>query len=155
MTQNISSKTMYEIINKTLSECFSYKGLEINKDMEAFASRHWEFAKNTPQLSFLDEEIPTTREVREASDFCELLDVYRQSIDPYLDENPVLSESRVRSLLKGIEKYRPIISEKNQTTYKILEKNLKRDLPEYKNELIIEELNEDALYIVKQKKIAF
>ena len=121
------------------------------QDMEAFASRHWEFAKNTPQLSFLDEEIPTTREVREASDFCELLDVYRQSIDPYLDENPVLSESRVRLLLKGIEKYRPIISEKNQTTYKILEKNLKRDLPEYKNELIIEELNEDALYIVKSK----
>lgn len=154
MVQNISSKQMYDLISEAVSESFNFKDMDVSTKIKSFSDKHWEYAKNSPQLSFLDEEIPTVKEVRQAVLFCELLDEYRQSVDVYVDEPKQLSEHTRRKILQGLEEYSPHILEEHQATFNVLVKNLKRELPEYQGELALDELNEEAVRIVKYKKEA-
>jgi hypothetical protein len=128
--------------------------MDVSVNIKAFSKKHWEYVKTSPQLSFLDEEIPTSKEVHEAIDFCELLDEYRRSVDVYVDEPEQLSESKQREILQGLDKYRPYILEEHKSTFNVLVKNLKRDLPEYRGEILLEELNEDAVNVYKRKQEA-
>ena len=154
MTKNISSKQMYFLISKAVSESHNFKDMDVSVGIKAFSKKHWEYVKTSPQLSFLDEEIPTSKEVHEAIDFCELLDEYRRSVDVYVDEPEQLSESKQREILQGLDKYRPYILEEHKSTFNVLVKNLKRDLPEYRGEILLEELNEDAVNVYKRKQEA-
>jgi hypothetical protein len=123
MTENISSKQMYTLISEAISESYNFKDMDVSVNIKAFSKKHWEYVKTSPQLSFLDEEIPTSKEVHEAIDFCELLDEYRRSVDVYVDEPEQLSESKQREILQGLDKYRPYILEEHKSTFNVLVKN--------------------------------
>ncbi|MBE6463354.1 MAG: hypothetical protein E7005_06340 [Alphaproteobacteria bacterium] len=154
MTENISSKQMYTLISEAISESHNFKDMDVSVNIKAFSKKHWEYVKTSPQLSFLDEEIPSAREVREAVDFCELLDEYRRSVDVYAKEPEEIRASSCRDILKGLDKYRPYILEEHQSTFRVLEKNIKRRFPEYQGEILLRELNEEASLVCYLKKEA-
>ena len=51
-----------------------------------------------------------------------------------------------------LQEYRPYISKENQEDAKILERCVKRSLPQYREEVYIEEYNQQALALIKETK---
>ena len=152
MQQDISSKKMYKLINEALAECYNYRDYEVNREIKQFQKQHWEQIKKDPQLDIFADEIPTKQEVCSAVFFCDLLDEYRKSVDVYVDSPEPLTEYSNRKLLECIEYYRPYITEDNLRILNVLEKSVKRALPEHKQQVVLEEYSNEAKEIAQYKK---
>lgn len=152
MQQDISSKQMYKLVNEALSECYNFRDYEVNQNIKRFQKQHWEQIKKDPQLNIFADEIPTKQEVCSAVFFCDLLDEYRKSVDVYVDFPEPLTEYSKRKLLECVEYYRPYITEDNKSILNVLEKSVKKSLPEYKREIALEEYSNEAKNIAKYRK---
>jgi hypothetical protein len=81
-----------------------------------------------------------------------LLDDYRISVDVFNENDVNLGTDFYRQLYKGIEHYRPHINKENQTILKLLERSIRKKIPEFKNDELLAEYNERAIEILKLKK---
>ena len=139
MAENISTKEMYRIINRAISQCYNQSDICVSEEMEKFNSKHWDLVNNNHQTDIFADPIPTTKEAREAFVFCQYLDEHRQSADAYNDEAPEVSDYTYRCIYKGLEKYRPYITDEAKHCFNALEKYIRGRLPEFK---LIERTNE-------------
>lgn len=152
MSKKVSTEEMYRLINKAVSLCYNHSNTDVSSDMIAFKERYdTTFSKET-QLDLFSGDIPSKKEVEKATDFCKLLDEYRISVDPYNDDNEELSLISYKLILDGINKYRPYITGEAKETLAILETNVKRHLPSYRQQLLIEEYIERATNIAQFRK---
>jgi len=152
MNADISYNQMYHLINEALSACYNDKNIAVNKSIRHFQQQHWQAAKSNRQLNVFEASIPTVKEVYQATDFCDLLDDYRISVDVFNEHEVNLGVDFYRQLYQGIERYKPHITKENQTTLKSLERSVRKKLPEFKTIELLAEYNERALEVLKLKK---
>ena len=152
MDNDISYNRMYYLINEAISECYNDKNISVNRSMHKFQQQHWQVAKSNRQLNVFEDPIPSTKEVHQAVDFCDLLDDYRISVDVFNEHEVNLGTDFYRQLYQGIERYRPHVSKENQTTLKLLERSVRKKIPEFKTTELLAEYNERALEVLKLKK---
>lgn len=152
MSQDISTKEMYNIINYAISKSYNHAGDSVCEDMEAFSKKHWELITHNHQTDAFAEPIPTTKEVRDALKFCRDLDEHRQSCDVYNENATEPSDITYRSIYKGLERYRPYITEEAKHCFTALEKYIRGRLPEFRLEEHMKEYNSRATGIFQAKK---
>ena len=152
MEQDISAKQMYNIINRAVANCYNCKDEPVNEEIKKFQQIHWQKIQKDPQLNIFQEELPSLKEVREASCFCDLLDDFRKSIDPYNDNQEELPEKSYRKIYEYINYYRPHIEQQNNVNLDLLEKSAKRHLSEHRENMLLEEYNKEAQDIVNLRK---
>ncbi len=152
MSTDISYNQMYRLINEALSVCYNDKNIAVNKSMHQFQQQHWQAAKSNRQLNVFESSVPTVKEVYQATDFCDLLDDYRISVDVFNEHDVNLGTDFYRQLYQGIERYKPHITKENQVILKSLERSVRKKLPEFKTIELLAEYNERALEVLKLKK---
>ena len=152
MSKEVSTEEMYRLINEAVSLCYNHRDIDVSSDMIAFKARYdTTFSKET-QLELFSGDIPSKKEVEKATDFCKLLDEYRIAVDPYNDNDEELSQISYKMILDGINRYRPYITGEAKETLAILETNVKRHLPFYKQHLLIEEYIGRATNVAQLRK---
>ena len=152
MSDDISLQEMYRLLNEAVSQCYNHKDNAVNRDMQSFQKRYQKMLKTNPQLTIFDNPIPSAREVRQAAEFCDLLDDYRISVDVFNKDEVYLGQDFYRQLYNGIEQYRPHIFPENKAIFNALDCNVRRKLPEFKYEFILSDYNERALEVCRLKK---
>ncbi len=150
MSEKISHKELYRIINRAISMCANHQDIAINTEAAAFQNRYSYFRSQNLQLNIF-EDVVASAEVRQAVGFCDTLEKYRQCTDVYAAEEKVLSEEEYRFLLKGINYYRPHIVSENMPMLRALETNFRRRLPEYQHQILLSEYTGEACRIHDMK----
>ncbi len=147
MANDISQMELYRIINRAVARCSNHENAPVNTEIAIFHERYVFRRKSNHQLNIFENSVPHSREIEQAAGFCDDLEAYRLSTDTYAKENEPLSEAGYRRLYAGIERYRPYISAENNEALHALEINVKRHLPEFKNQLLLDEYNQKAARI--------
>ncbi len=152
MRKEISYEKMYSAINDAIAKCYNVKNISAKERMLEYVEKYNNFFRSGEKLDLFDEWLPTEMEVKKAQKFCSLLNKYRLSIDIYNEKSYPLQTNEYQYMYDCLQEYRPHISQENQETAKILEKCIKRNLPQYREEVIIDEYNQQALILIKQTK---
>ena len=147
MGENISHAELFRIINRAVAGCANHKNIPVNTEISIFRERYVYRLEQNRQLDIFEETLPQNKELTDAVDFCDNLEAYRQATDIDANENDELEEWQCRRIYKGIERYRRHISPENLAMLNILEYNIKRRLPEYRELLLLEEYNREACRI--------
>ncbi len=152
MSKTINTKEMYRIIDYAISKCYNHHDENVSEHMEIFSDMHWDLIVNSHQTDIFAEPIPSTKEVREALCFCQALDEHRQYVDAYNDDATEPSDDTYRTIYKGLNRYRPYISERSEHCFDALEKCIRRKLPEFRLEERMNDYNSRATSIFQAKK---
>ena len=147
MGENISHAELFRIINRAVAGCANHKNIPVNTEISIFRERYAYRLGQNRQLDIFEATLPQNKELADAVDFCDNLEAYRQATDIDAKENDELEEWQCRRIYKGIERYRRHISPENLAMLNILEYNIKRRLPEYRELLLLEEYNREACRI--------
>ena len=150
MPNNISKTKFYKIINNAIKNCTNSNAEVVNREMQLFSEKYDYYCQNNEQLDVF-EQIPSANDIQDGVNFCDTLDEYRCSIDEYQKENETLSAYQYRYILKKMDEYKEIILPENKKIAEVLEKSIKGHLPEYREELILENYNKRAQDIYEQK----
>lgn len=139
-------KELSRIINRAITNCSIGNVVPYNAELLLLKNK----------VSHLDPSVFTDlsyyySKIIKVSHFCDRLDEYTHSLDVDEKENVILTEEHYREILDGINLFRPLILSDNIPITKAIEHNAKRHLPEFKNSLILEEYNQEALRIHDMK----
>ncbi len=151
MSKNISTKELYHIINQSLSKCGNHSDNPVNEDIQKFYDMYWQAIKNNSQLDIF-EEVPTLSEIRKSITFCNLLDKYRLSVDPYRKDNIFLTEKECKELSEYINYFSPHISKENEKRIQILTSYIRYHISDKRNEDTLKNYDERIKKIIKNKK---
>lgn len=149
MTDEAKHDELYRIINRSVAKCGNHEDMPVNTEIAAYKERC--FYKQKASKEDICPNLPDSKELKLADNFCNILEEYRISVDAYTKTEP-LSEAKCRRLYEGIQYYRPHIYQENQTMLTMLENNMKRRLPEFRDRQILKEYNERAVYIYRLRK---
>ena len=152
MRTEISYEKMYSAINEAIAKCYNFKNISAKEQMIEYVEKYNQFFRQGEKLDLFDEWLPTQAEVKKAQKFCSLINKYRLSIDAYNEKAYPLQPQEYQYIYDCLQEYRPYISKENQETTKILEKGVKRSIPQYREEVIIEDYNQQALALIKETK---
>ncbi len=143
---------LYQVINRTMEKVDKHTGEPITKEMQLYKERYAYLISHYPQQSLFDERRPLIEEVAFAMDFCDALYAYHLATDVDAKDPPPLSEYNCRILLKGMETYREHISAANSAQSEIIEAGARRNLPEFREQYLMEEYRKEALFVLEQRK---
>ena len=152
MRTEISYEKMYSAINEAIAKCYNFKNISAKEQMIEYVEKYNQFFRQGEKLDLFDEWLPTQAEVKKAQKFCSLINKYRLSIDAYNEKAYPLQPQEYQYIYDCLQEYRPYISKENQEDAKILERCVKRSLPQYREEVYIEEYNQQALALIKEAK---
>lgn len=141
------NKELSRIINRAIANCSTF-GI-VSHDSELLLLKN--------KVAHLDASVfPDLSNyyysITKAAYFCDRLEDYAHSLDVDVKENIILTDDNYREILDGINFFRPLIHSDNISTTKTIEYNAKRHLPEFKNILLLEEYNQQALRIHDMKR---
>lgn len=144
---------LYKIINRTLAKIEKSIDEPADKEIILFKERYQYYTKQNPYPSLFDDEKRLSpSEIDKVLEFCNALEAYRLATDVHAKDIPELSEDTCRALYAGLTFYKKYISPENKTIITGLEQTIKRILPEFREEYILNEYNEQAKLIYKLKK---
>lgn len=149
---SMNAKSLYQLINRSIVQVGKRSDEPVNKEMYLFKERYTYYISCNPQQYLFEERRPLMEEVAFALDFCDALDAYRQTIDANTKEPSPLSDQDCRILLKGIEIYKDHISSENYDTLEVIKNSAKRRLPEFREQYLLREYYNDALFVINEKK---
>lgn len=149
---SINVTKLYNIINRAIAGIDKYTDEPINKEMHLFKERFAHIVRQHPQPSLFSERRPLIEEVANALNFCDAMEAYHLATDVDAKDPPLLSEQTCRDLLEGADIFHEHISPENIALLERIENNVKRRLPEYYNQYLLEDYRQDALFVIKQRK---
>jgi len=138
---------LYRIVNRAIVRCCNVDDTAANTEIALYRLRY----NNRRSSLSVPQHLKEEREIFAASAFCDDLEVLRRALDAYAKENVSLSESVYRRLLSGINYYKPHIFSENLLFLEAVEKGVKRHLAEYKNDIILDDYNQKAVRIYKER----
>ena len=150
MRNKIGYDKLYIIINDAISKCYNTKDISVKANMLNYIDNYNAFFRSGETLDIFDELLPTKDEVTKAKKFCSLLNKFRLSIDVHNPKAYPLSNDEYQTIYDLLQEYRPHIADKNLQTFGILEKAVKRHHPQYREEIILDELIAKASSIIKK-----
>ena len=150
MNDGLSNKDLYQIINRAISSWNRFIDRPVNTEINIFAEKYQQRMATNSQLSFFEETPALPQDLKEAQQFFNKLEDYRLATDIDANDDDI-SETLCRDVLHGLKKFTPILSPENIQTSEILIQNIKRHLPEYKDDIQLEEYIEEANEIHKRK----
>ncbi|MBP3687970.1 MAG: hypothetical protein J6J35_06385 [Alphaproteobacteria bacterium] len=145
MEDNFDQTKLHQIINRALAKAMDFSGDAANTEMNIFYSRYLE-QHNTKTPQILPEELV------KAFDFCNDLEEYRNVTDAYANKDNTLIEIQYRRMLTTLSRYDEYILPENKAAQQLLETNIRRHLPEYKDDILLDDYNNEADRIYKLKK---
>lgn len=148
MAENISRNELYRIISRAIADWENTRDMAINEEIKVFIKNYIQRRKVKPQIDLFEDNLPTFEELNKAKQFCDDLENYRISadIDKENDDLPETVYSRLNEYINATRKYLPVESLK---TLDIMQKNIKRKLPEHKGLILLEDYNNEASHIQK------
>ncbi|MCM1323095.1 MAG: hypothetical protein NC218_02820 [Acetobacter sp.] len=148
----IGETEIYQEINQALKQIGKSSDEPVNKDILRLKMQYKHQCKQNTHPSLFDRSWVLTEEINAAQTFCDALEAYRLATDVHIDDTPDLSEHSVRILHKGLERYKPYISEENSSIIKALETTIHSRLPEFRSQYILKQYNQQAQMIYRLKK---
>ncbi len=150
MAEGISSKDLYQIINRAFSNW--RKGIDVSASSEIniFTKKYQERLKNNPQIDVFEERPVLPQELKEVRRFLNTLESYRETLDVDA-KNDYLSEENYRELALALDKYKNVLTPDNQIVSETISEYVKRYLPEYKDFFTLKDCLEEASSIYKRK----
>lgn len=150
MSDGISSKDLYQIINRAISTWNRSFDKPVNTEIKIFADKYQQRLTTNPQLNLFEEVPALPQELKDVWQLLDDLDDYRLATD--IDaKSDYVSETLCRRLLCEIRKFQPIISPENLPTTENIIRGIKSYLPEYKDDILLEEYISEADSIHKKK----
>ncbi len=140
-------KELSRVINRAIANCSNF-GV-VSHDTDLLLLKNKVAHLHTSAFSDLSNYYYS---ITKASCFCDRLEEYAHSLDVDVKENIILTEDNYREILGGINFFRSLIHPDNIPISKTIEHNAKRHLPEFKNILLLEEYNQQALRIHDMKR---
>ncbi len=135
------------IINRAISNIGNIEGSPINTEMWAYRNKYLHSLAQRVDVN------QSKKEVEFAQMFCDALEAYRLSSDVHAKEISTLREQECRIIYEGLEKYKECIVPENKELAKGVSQVVKKELPEFAEQCLIEGYNERALLIDKLRKI--
>ena len=148
----ISLAELYRILNRAIAKVDKCSGESVNEEIAYFGFEYRKQLVSGMPLSLFDEVKPVKKDVYLAVEFCDDLEKYRLFSDPYIDDEPEINERIWRRLYDGIQRYRPYINPKNLSILNGIEINAKHHLPEFRPLLLMQEFNQRACRVFREKK---
>ncbi|MBO5039425.1 MAG: hypothetical protein J6C85_08265 [Alphaproteobacteria bacterium] len=149
MENNFNQTELRQIINRALAKCMNLEGHAVNTEMNIFCSRYIVRQSKSPQ-DMTQATLP--KELSKALNFCDDLEEYRQTTDVYSEQDNTMSEMQYRRILSMLSDYDKDIFPENKAMQHLLENNIKRHLPEYQVDILLDGYNDEADRIYKLKK---
>lgn len=149
MKNDFNQTELRQIINRALAKCMNIEGEAVNTEISIFCARYVERQNKNAQDS---SQTYLPDELSKALSFCDDLEEYRRITDVYSEQEHTMSEMQYRHLLLMLNKYDKEIFPENKTIQHLLENNIKRHLPEYKDDILLDGYNEEADRIYKLRK---
>lgn len=144
---------LYRIINRAIENYGMDRNLSLTDEINIFSQKHRYRVQTNPQIDIFETSLPEIKEVKEAVSFCEDLEYIKQELDIDKDENEYfIPEKMCHRLLQRLKTYAPYLSQSNKDIAQGLAKTLKRYLPEYQKEIILNEYNDAFNYIWQTNK---
>jgi predicted DNA-binding protein len=139
------------IVNHAVAEYGKFKYDELDEEIKRYQSEY--FQKRAAQKRDKTEnDVSFAHEVALAVDFCEMLEAYRASIDPYREDTEPISEKMARDFTQKIDEIEPMIDPENKSVMGILKKIVARHLPEMKDHFLAEDYINKIKDLYKEKK---
>ena len=150
MHKDISYKRLYNILSNAAIESFNTRDISVKTEILEYEKQYEEFFKDNKSLDIFDEWVPTQKEVARAKKFCSLLNKRRLSTDVYNEKAFPLKDEEFQLLADMLDDYRPYIAQQNPEMYNILERSIKRNIPQYREEIILSEYNQKSIDIIRK-----
>jgi cytochrome oxidase Cu insertion factor (SCO1/SenC/PrrC family) len=152
MSKQQDRAELREIVNRAVVRYDESKYDDLKEEIAKYQSAYFQKKaaqkerKTAKDTSFL-------HDLMLAVDFCEMLEAYRVSMDPYRDEPEPISEKMAMNFTQKIDEVEKLIYPENKKIIKSLKKAVSRHLPGMKDYYLAEDYGNAIQALYKEKKI--